>query len=177
MARLSCATQIEPQDLRHALRRASMKFSFLLGVSAVLWGSLTFAQVTLPPDQRIAAIRDTAVQTWRVQKNEGNGAAIAKTNECRAALLRTKSKYDEDVEACLVVDYYVSLSTASFYAQLSEEYRRSNNIDLEKIRADMAKRIASAYVYFKLTPEEATEASRLLRENVSQAVAAAAEVK
>ncbi len=138
---------------------------------------MTFAQVTLPPDQRIAAIRDTAVQTWRLQKNEGNGAAIAKTNECRATLLKTKSKYDEEVEACLVVDYYVSLFTASFYAQLSDEYRRINNIDPEKIRADMTKRIASAYAHFKLTPDEATEAVRLLRENVFQAVAAVAGVK
>ncbi|MFM9879574.1 MAG: hypothetical protein ACKVOO_04080 [Burkholderiaceae bacterium] len=84
-----------------------MKYSFILSASAVLWSSMTFAQVTLPPDQRIAAIRDTAVQTWRLQKNEGNGAAIVKTNECRATLLKTKSKYDEEVEACLVVDYYV----------------------------------------------------------------------
>lgn len=154
-----------------------MKLSFLLGVPAVLWGSLSFAQVTLPLDQRIAAIRDTAVHSWRLQTDQGNGAAIAKTNECRAALLRTKSKYDKEVEACLVVDYYVSLATASFYDQLSAEYRRNNNIDPEKIRADMARRIASAYVHFKLTPEEAAEASRLFRENVTQAVAAAAGVK
>lgn len=138
---------------------------------------MTFAQVTIPPDQRIAAIRDTAVQTWRLQKNEGSGAAITKTNECRAKLLKSKSKYDEKVEACLVTDYYVSLFTANFYAQLSDEYRRINNIDPEKIRADMAKRIVSAYAHFKLTPEEATEATTLLRENVFHAVASVAGAK
>lgn len=146
----------------------------LLGATILLAAGASRAQVNLPPDERAAAIRSTAVDIWRLQRADGNAAAIVKTNECRARLLKTKAKYDEEVEACLVVDYYVSLSTAGFYAQMSEEYRRNNNIDPEKIRADVAKRIASAYVHFKLSDEEARQAAQLLRENVFQAVTAAA---
>lgn len=132
------------------------------------------AQIAASSEQRIRAVREEAVRIWLVQKDKGNNAAIIESNECRARLLKSKIAYDLEVEACLVVDYYVSMSTASFNEQLSEEYRRANNIDPETIRIDVARRIASAYAFFKLTQAEATESAKILRENVFPAVAAAA---
>jgi hypothetical protein len=148
-----------------------------LAVLAILWSSLAAAQVTQPLEQRIAAVRETAVGIWRIQRSEGNAAAIAKTNECRARLLKAKTMYDEEVEACLVVDYYVSMSMAAFYSQLSDEYRRANNIDVAKIRSDVGRRIQSAYAHFKLSQAEAEQAAMLLREHVFHAVAEAAATK
>lgn len=127
-------------------------------------------QISLSPERRIEAVRATAVSTWKLQREEGNAAAITKTNECRANLLRTKTSYDEEVEACLVIDYYVSMSTAGFYSLLSEGYRRNHNIDPDKIRQDVTRRIQSAYIHFKLSPQQAQEAASLLKEHVFQAV-------
>ena len=171
---------LQPHAVHFKVRSLSLfsiKFVFPISVSAFLWASNTFVQVTLLPDQRIVAIRNTAAETWRLQKNKGNSAEITKMNECQAVFLKTKSKYDEEVEACLVADYYVSLYKASFCEQLSGEYGRNNKIQPEKIRADTAARILGAYEHFKLPIVEATEVTRQFRENVFQIIAPVLRVK
>lgn len=162
---------------RLPLRYASMRLILVLFAFFVLYLPAAQSQVSLSPEQRIEAVRAAAIGIWKLQRENGNAAAIKETNECRARLLRTKTTYDEEVEACLVVDYYVSFSTASFYSQLSEEYRQKHGIDPDKIRQDVAKRIQSAYVHFKLSPQQVQEAANLLKQHVFQAVAAAAGVK
>ncbi|OOG38417.1 hypothetical protein [Polaromonas sp. A23] len=149
----------------------------LLAILLLSVVSQTVAQVAVSAEHRVQAVREEAVRIWSVQREKGNNAAILESNECRARLLKFKTTYDLEVEACLVVDYYVSFSTASFNESLSEEYRRANNIDAEKIRSDVRKRIASAYAFFKLTPAETAESASILREHVFPAVAAAASAK
>lgn len=166
-----------PLRTGHLQRYTSMRVATILFALFAFQVPHAHGQVSLSPDQRIEAVRATALDTWKLQREEGNAAAIAKTNECRARLLRTKSTYDDEVEACLVIDYYVSMSTAGFYSKLSEEYRRNHNIDPDKIRQDVARRIQSAYIHFKLSPQQAQEAAGLLKEHVFQAVGSAAGVK
>lgn len=62
-------------------------------------------------------------------------------------------------------------------SRMSEDSRRKNDVDPEKIRADVAKRISSAYVHFRLSREEARQAAQLLHDHVLQAVAVAAGIK
>lgn len=154
-----------------------MHLPSLLALPLLLGVGVSLAQVSPNLEIRAEGIREAAVKIWRTQRLEGNAKAISETNECRARLLKTKTTYDTEVEACLVVDFYVSMSTASFYSQMSEEYRRANKIDPEKIRQDAGRRIESAFVYFKLTPAEAKEAIALFKENVFPAVAIEAGLK
>jgi hypothetical protein len=156
------------------MRHMKLHFVALFLLSVV---SHVGAEIAVSTEQRIQAVRDEAVRIWSVQKESGNNAAIIESNECRARLLRSKTTYDLEVEACLVVDYYVSMSTASFNQHLSEDYHRANNVDVEKIRSDVGKRIASAYAFFKLTPAEAAQSAKILHEHVFPAVAAAASAK
>lgn len=127
------------------------------------------AQQSEPPDVRVAAVRDAAVEIARIQRQDGNGKAMSLVNECHRHVLRTKSAYDAEVEVCLVRDYYVTLSSAGFFSLMSEEFRRKNSIDTDRMKTEMRERIGATLGYFKVQRPEAEYLAKLLRENVMQA--------
>lgn len=145
-----------------------VRFPLMLFVLTISWGS-AYAE---PSTTRIKAIRATSLEIRQVQKEKGNNKASELVNECYLQIKQSKKSYDQEVEACLVKDFYVTTTTASLFSNLSQEWRTKNNVDTQKMLDQMRKRIAATFQYFQLPRDEAATIVKLLNDNVLQAVLA-----
>ncbi len=142
------------------------KFSFILFALIISWG-LAYAE---PSTSRVEAIKAVAIEIRHIQKEKGNNRATELVNECYSQIKQLKKSYDQEVEACLVKDFYVTTTTVSLFSSLSQEWRNANKVDTQKMLDQMRERIAATFKHFQLPMNEAAIIVKLLNENVLQAV-------